>query len=124
MRHGSLEKDTKFAGVGADVQQAYTELSFIRRERGLGGGNGLQHRLGNFKSGAIGAGDRACNALPEQVAMCRSTLRRAPTMPTGSKMPGCSIEDELAGQPGAEFRGPEDARWPAPAPPRSARLRG
>ncbi len=31
-----------------------------------------------------------CSALPEQVAMCRSTSSRAPTMPTGSKMPGCS----------------------------------
>ena len=29
-----------------------------------------------------------CSAPPEQVAMCRSTSRRAPTMPTGSKMPG------------------------------------
>ena len=31
-----------------------------------------------------------CSALPEQVAMCRSTSRRVPTIPTGSKMPACS----------------------------------
>ena len=30
-----------------------------------------------------------CRALPEQVAICRSTSSRAPTIPTGSKMPGC-----------------------------------
>jgi len=28
-----------------------------------------------------------CSALPEQVAMCKSTLSTVPTMPTGSKMP-------------------------------------
>ena len=55
----TLKEDDQFGGAGADVEQADAELAFVGGDDGLGGGNGLEDCLGDFKAGAVGAGNDA-----------------------------------------------------------------
>ena len=59
VRHGALEEDDQVAGVRADIEQADAQFALVGGERGLGGGDRLEHGFGDFKPGAVGAGDGA-----------------------------------------------------------------
>ena len=96
-------KKTTSLGVRADVEQADAEFALVGGERGFGRGDGLEDGLGNFKAGLLAQVTMLCSALAEQVAMCRLTSRRLPTMPTGSWMPGCSSRMNCCGKQMEDF---------------------
>ncbi len=60
---GALEEDDEFGRARADVDEADAEFALVGGDGGLGGGDGFEDGFGDFKAGAVGAGDDALQRL-------------------------------------------------------------
>ena len=98
VRHRALEEDDQVAGVRADVEQANAQFALVGGERGLGGGDRLEHRLGHFKAGAVGAGDRALQRAAGAGGDVQIHFQPRADHADGIEDAGLLVEDELARQ--------------------------
>ena len=55
----AFKKHHQFGGAGADVDEAGTEFTLVRRDRRFGGGDALEHRVRHLQARFVGAGDDA-----------------------------------------------------------------
>ena len=100
--------------MGADVQQAHAQLPLVGQERGLGGGNRLQHRLGHLKSRPVGAGHRALQRAAGAGGNVQVHLQPLAHHAHGVEDALLAVEDELAVQQvqNLAIRRPLDAARP------------
>ncbi len=98
VRHGAFEENHQVAGVRADVQQAHAQFAFVGGERGFGGGDGLEHGLGDFKAGAVGAGDGALKRAARAGGDVQIDFETGADHAHGIEDAGLIVDDELARQ--------------------------
>ncbi len=98
MRDGALEKHNQVAGVSADIEQAYAQFALIGGKGGLSRGNRLQHRLGDFKPGAVGAGNRALQRRAGTGGDVQIDFEPRGDHAHGIEDAGLIVDDELARQ--------------------------
>ncbi len=103
MRDRALEEDDQVGGVRADVEQADAQFALIGGERGFGGGDGLEHRFGHFKAGAVGAGDGALQRAAGAGGDVQIDFEPRADHAHGVKDAGLVVDDELARQQVQDF---------------------
>jgi len=74
--------------MGADIQQAYAQFALVGRKRASAAAIDSSTAL-RPQALPVGAGHCALQRAAGTGGDVQITSRRDPTMPTGSKMPGC-----------------------------------
>ena len=79
-------------------EQAHAQFALVGGEGGFGGGDGFEHGLGDFKAGAVGAGDGALKGAARTGGDVQVDFEAGADHAHGIEDAGLIVDDELARQ--------------------------